>query len=143
VPSVTANLAHQCRLFSQKRTGDFTLPSRFVRAVAFSESVLPSQIGYGAILQAFHILNDFDIPKGVSRAHDKDEHGNVVADYTIWTSASDLKAERFHFRSYENSENPRGRSYEAGLGGKDIVTWSMKADEVVRIRDTVTIVTPE
>ncbi len=84
--------------------GDFTPPSRFVRAVAFSQSVLPSQTGYDAILQAFHILNDFDIPKGAARGRDKDEYGNIVADYTLWTSASDLKAKRFYFRSYENSQ---------------------------------------
>jgi hypothetical protein len=34
-----------------------------------------------------------------ARGRDKDEHGNVVADYTLWTSASDLKAKRFYFRS--------------------------------------------
>jgi len=37
--------------------GDFTPPSRFVRAVAFSTSVLPSKTGEEAVLQAFHILN--------------------------------------------------------------------------------------
>ena len=36
--------------------------------------------------------NAFDIPKGAAREHEKDEHGNVIADYTIWTSANDLKA---------------------------------------------------
>jgi choloylglycine hydrolase len=110
--------------------GDFTPPSRFVRAVAFSQSVLPSQTGYEAILQAFHILNDFDIPKGAARGRDKDEHGNIVADYTLWTSAIDLKAKRFYFRSFENSQI---RMVDlTKLDGKDIVTWSMKGDEVVK-----------
>jgi choloylglycine hydrolase len=112
--------------------GDFTPPSRFVRAVAFSQSVLPSQTGYDAILVAFHILNDFDIPKGSSRAPDKDEHGNVVADYTLWTSAIDLKAKRFYFRSYENSEIRMVDLMKQKLDGKGIVTWSMKGNEVVR-----------
>jgi len=35
--------------------GDFTPPSRFVRAVAFSQSVLPSETGNGAVLEAFYI----------------------------------------------------------------------------------------
>jgi choloylglycine hydrolase len=112
--------------------GDFTPPSRFVRAVAFSQSVLPSQTGYEAILQAFHILNNFDIPKGASRGPDKDEHGNVVADHTLWTSAIDLKAKRFYFRSYENSEIRMVDLTKQKLDGKDIVTWSMKSDEAVR-----------
>src|SRR5271169_5449930 len=84
--------------------GDFTPPSRFVRAVAFSQSVLPSQTGYEAILQAFHILNDFDIPKGAARDREKDAHGNILADYTLWTAASDLKAKRYYFRTYDNSQ---------------------------------------
>jgi choloylglycine hydrolase len=84
--------------------GDFTPPSRFVRAVAFSQSVMPSETGTNAILEAFHILNQFDIPKGAAREHEKDEHGNILADYTVWTSASDLKAKRFYFRIYENSQ---------------------------------------
>src|SRR5260221_3471151 len=75
--------------------GDFTPPSRFVRAVAFSQSVFTPKTGEDAVLEAFHVLNQFDIPKGAAREHEKDEHGNVLADYTIWTSASDLKAKRF------------------------------------------------
>jgi len=62
--------------------GDFTPPSRFVRAVAFSQSVLPSKTGNDAVLQAFKILNAFDIPKGAAREAEKDEHGNILADYT-------------------------------------------------------------
>ena len=47
--------------------GDFTPPSRFVRAVAFSHSVLQPKTGDDAVLEAFHILNNFDIPKGAAR----------------------------------------------------------------------------
>jgi choloylglycine hydrolase len=112
--------------------GDFTPPSRFVRAVAFSQSALPSQTGYEAILQAFHILDNFDIPKGSSRAPDKDEHGNVVADYTLWTSAIDLKAERFYFRTFENSQIRMVDLTKQKVDGKDIVTWSMKGGEEVK-----------
>ena len=47
--------------------GDFTPPSRFVRAVAFSQSALPVATAHEGVLQAFHILNQFDIPKGAAR----------------------------------------------------------------------------
>jgi choloylglycine hydrolase len=80
--------------------GDFTPPSRFVRAVAFSKSALPVETAREGILQAFHILNQFDIPKGAARGL---EHGKEVADYTLWTSASDLKDLRYYFRTYDNS----------------------------------------
>ena len=56
------------------------------------------------MLQAFHILNNFDIPQGAAREAHKDAHGNIVADYTLWTSACDLQAKRFYFRTYANSQ---------------------------------------
>ncbi len=111
--------------------GDFTPPSRFVRAVAFSSSVLPSQTGDEAVLQAFHILNNFDIPKGAARDRKKDSHGNIEADYTLWTSANDLKRKRFYFRTYENSEIRMVDLTKMNLDSKDIVTISMKGNEVI------------
>ncbi len=80
--------------------GDFTPPSRFVRAVAFSKSALPVKTARDGVLQVFHILNQFDIPKGAARGVD---HGKVVADYTLWTSAADLKNLRYHFRTFDDS----------------------------------------
>jgi choloylglycine hydrolase len=112
--------------------GDFTPPSRFVRAVAFSQSVLPSKTGNDAVLQAFHILNNFDIPKGAARDHEKDEHGNIVADYTTWTSASDLNAKRFYFRTFENSQIRMVDLMKMNIDAKDIATVSMKGEEVIK-----------
>jgi choloylglycine hydrolase len=112
--------------------GDFTPPSRFVRAVAFSHSVLPSMTGDDAVLQAFHILNQFDIPKGAAREHEKDQHGNILADYTIWTAASDLKAKRYYFRTYENSQIRVLDLMKMDLDAKDIVKISIKGDEVIK-----------
>jgi choloylglycine hydrolase len=112
--------------------GDFTPPSRFVRAVAFSQSVLPSKTGRDAVIQAFHILNQFDIPKGSARERDKDEHGNVVADYTLWTSAIDLKAKQYFFRTYDNSEIRMIDLMKMNLDAKDIVKLSIEGDEVIR-----------
>jgi choloylglycine hydrolase len=112
--------------------GDFTPPSRFVRAVAFTQSVFPSKTGDEAILEAFHILNQFDIPKGAARDNQKDAHGNVEADYTVWTSANDLKRKRFYFRTYDNSQIRMVDLMKMNLDARDIVTFSMKGDEVVK-----------
>ena len=113
--------------------GDFTPPSRFVRAVAFSQSVLPSKTGIDAVLQAFHILNNFDIPKGAAREQEKDDHGNIVADYTLWTSANDLKAKRFFFRTYQNSQIRMVDLTKMNLDAKDITKVSMQGDEVIKL----------
>jgi choloylglycine hydrolase len=112
--------------------GDFTPPSRFVRAAAFSQSVLPSATGDAAVLQAFRVLNQFDIPKGAAREHEKDAQGNIVADYTIWTSASDLKAKRYYFRTYENSQIRSVDLLKMNLDARDVVLISMKGNEVIK-----------
>lgn len=111
--------------------GDFTPPSRFVRAVAFSQSILKPETGRDAVLEAFHVLNQFDIPKGAARDSQKDSHGNIVADYTVWTSASDLKARRYYFRTYENSQIRMVDLMSMDVGGKDIVKLPTKGDEVI------------
>ncbi len=109
--------------------GDFTPPSRFVRAVAFSQSVLQPKTGDEAVLSAFHILNNFDIPRGSAREAKKDEHGNILADYTLWTAASDLKAKRFYFRTYDDSRIRMVDLMAMNLDAKDIVTFSMHGEE--------------
>ncbi len=77
--------------------GDFTPPSRFVRAVAFSQSAIPSDTAPEAVLQAFHILNNFDIPYGAVRDV---QGGHMHAESTTWTSAADLKNLRWYFKTY-------------------------------------------
>jgi choloylglycine hydrolase len=109
--------------------GDFTPPSRFVRAVAFSQSVPQPKNGDEAVLSAFHILNNFDIPRGSAREAEKDENGNVLADYTLWTAASDLKAKRYFFRTYDDSRIRMVDLKKMNLDAKDIVTFPMHGEE--------------
>jgi choloylglycine hydrolase len=112
--------------------GDFTPPSRFVRAVAFSQSVFQPKTGDEAVLEAFHVLNQFDIPKGAARDREKDANGNVQADYTLWTAASNLKTKQYHFRTYDNSQIRMVDLSKMNLDGKDITTISMKGPEVIK-----------
>lgn len=81
--------------------GDFTPPSRLVRAFAFTRFAEQVATAEDGVKQTFHLLNQFDIPKGAAREKDKDGPG--AADYTLWTSVSDLTNRRFYFRTYENS----------------------------------------
>ena len=84
--------------------GDFTPPSRFVRAVAFSQSVLPSKTGDDAVLEAFHILNQFDIPKGSAR----DTRRTRTATSWPTTRSGPRRAisrrSSYYFRTYDNSQ---------------------------------------
>jgi choloylglycine hydrolase len=108
--------------------GDFTPPSRFVRAVAFSKSALPVPTARDGVLQAFHILNQFDIPKGAARGM---EHGKEVADYTLWTSAADLKNLRYYFRTFDNSRIRMVDLKFTDLDAKEIRTISIQGKEEI------------
>ena len=79
--------------------GDFTPPSRFVRAAIFSQAATPNADAEDAVLSAFHILNQFDIPKGsvINAAI-----GQPTAEITEWTSVSDLKNLRWYFRTHQD-----------------------------------------
>ena len=81
--------------------GDFTPPSRFVRSAAFTASSIPLENAQRAIDQAFHLLNNFDLPKGAIRENQK---GKELIEYTLWTSAIDLSNKRFYFHTYENRD---------------------------------------
>ena len=104
-------------------------PSRFVRAVAFSQSVLEPQDWRRRGARRVSRPQQLRHPKGAAREAEKDEHGNILADYTLWTSASDLKAKRFYFRTYEDSRIRMVDLTKMNLDAKDIVTFSMQGEE--------------
>jgi choloylglycine hydrolase len=79
--------------------GDFSPPSRFVRAAVFSATAIPETNAERGIFQVFHILNNFDIPVGVAR----EEHDGVLyTDYTMLTAARDPQALKYYWKSYED-----------------------------------------
>ncbi len=79
--------------------GDFTPPSRFVRAAIYTITALPVKSENEAVFQAFHILNQFDIPIGVARTV---ENGKIYSDYTQATTVRDPNNLKFYFRTYED-----------------------------------------
>jgi choloylglycine hydrolase len=79
--------------------GDATPPSRFVRAVAYSQSAIPAESAKDAVLQAFHILNAFDIPVGVVR---EEHEGDLHTDYTVWSSVANLRDLTWSFKTYKD-----------------------------------------
>ncbi len=77
--------------------GDFTPPSRFVRAVAFQAAASKPATAGDAVQQVFHILNNFDIPVGAVRDV---VDGKAIDEWTLWTSAEDLTNDVFYFRTF-------------------------------------------
>ncbi|WP_161596774.1 linear amide C-N hydrolase [Chitinophaga vietnamensis] len=107
--------------------GDFTPPSRFVRAVAFTTSSVQVDNAEAAVDQAFHILDNFDIPKGASRTADKRE-----TEYTLWTSANDLQNKRFYFHTADNRQLQMIDLMKMNLNGRNVLYFSMDEPQAVR-----------
>lgn len=79
--------------------GDFTPPSRFVRAAVFGAAAIPSATHEKAVMQLFHILNQFDIPVGASR---EEQNGVTYTDYTMLTVVRDPQTLKFYFKTYDD-----------------------------------------
>ena len=81
--------------------GDMTPPSRFVRAAFFQATAPKMDTAEKTVTQAFHILNNFDIPTGIQFAE-----GQEVPDIpsaTQWTVATDIVGRRIYYRTMHNS----------------------------------------
>ena len=53
--------------------GDFTPPSRFVRAVAWSQTARPLEKSREAVYELFRILDNFNVPLGAAEGSDSEE----------------------------------------------------------------------
>ena len=78
--------------------GDFTPPSRFVRAAFFRNTAPQRATGIETVLEAFHLLNNFDVPIAIENPS---EHNLPSA--TQWTSAIDLSSRTVYYRTAYNS----------------------------------------
>ena len=81
--------------------GDMTPPSRFVRAAFFQSTAPRLEKTEQTIVQAFHLLNNFDIPVGIQFGD-----SDLVADMpsaTQITIATDLSNHRLYYRTMYNS----------------------------------------
>lgn len=81
--------------------GDVTPPSRFVRAFFYLHSAPVPADARAGMMQAFHILNNFDIPIGSEFSP-----GETIPDLpsaTQWTSVSDLTNKIFYYKTMHNN----------------------------------------
>lgn len=81
--------------------GDFTSPSRFVRATFYQTASPVWETGFETVVQAFHILNNFDIPIGIQ--HAKADIPKGLPSATQFTAATDQTAMKLYYRTAWNS----------------------------------------
>jgi|688.fasta_scaffold79236_5 choloylglycine hydrolase len=97
--------------------GDFTPPSRFVRAALFSHWATPAKTASETVNLGFHVLNGFDIFEGAITSNTADQTANtkgfldskgpakiVSTDTTEWTISHDRTNRRMYVRTYEGLE---------------------------------------
>ena len=108
--------------------GDFSPPSRFVRAALFSGNAIPSANAAEGINHVFHVLNNFDIPKGVARAN---QDGTITADYTQVTTARDPQNLRFYYKTYDDQTIRVIDMKELDLDAKEIMKFAVVSNQPV------------
>ena len=80
--------------------GDVTPVSRFVRAVAFTETLIPPKDIEAGVNEAARILNNFDISRGLVREGESSE--NYHLNFTQWTTIGDIKNKRYFWWTEHN-----------------------------------------
>lgn len=83
--------------------GDFTPPSRFVRATAFSQSARPTETSGETVYELFRILDNFNVGVGAAEGSDA-SHGdkNKLRSATLWTTAWDIKNNTLYYHTQHN-----------------------------------------
>ncbi|MDK9764703.1 choloylglycine hydrolase family protein [Vibrio sp. D420a] len=83
--------------------GDFTPPSRFVRAVAFSQNARPTETSSETVYELFRILDGFNLGAGAAEGSGL---GNAdtesLRSATLWTTASDMQNKVFYYHTQHN-----------------------------------------
>jgi choloylglycine hydrolase len=80
--------------------GDFTPPSRFIRAAAFTASARPLKTSHEAVFEAFRILDSFNIPAGTTAPREK--IATDITGATQITTAADLQERVLYFHTMSN-----------------------------------------
>jgi choloylglycine hydrolase len=104
--------------------GDFTPPSRFIRAAFLSQCAQKPITSDEAINTAFHVLNSFDIVRGLVIDPTNSANPN---EQTQWTSASDLKNLRFFIKTYDNPKIKMVDLKKVDLTSAKVITYDISA----------------
>ena len=78
--------------------GDFTPPSRFVRAAFFRNTAPQRADGEATVLESFHILNNFDVPIASENPQEL-----TLPSATQWTSSIDLTNRKVYYKTAYNN----------------------------------------
>jgi choloylglycine hydrolase len=108
--------------------GDNTPPSRFIRAVTWTQTSRPLENATETVYEAFRILDNFNLPLGPDGAEGAG-HGNndnLMRSSTIWTTVWNLKDLTLNFHTQHNR---RVRRLDIS-----IIDFSKMGDKIMHIQ---------
>jgi len=83
--------------------GDFTPPSRFVRAFTFTKTARPLPDGAEAVYELFRILDNFNLPLGSAEGAGA-ERLKGLRSSTAWTSGYDLANRKLYYHTQHDRQ---------------------------------------
>ncbi len=115
--------------------GDFTPPSRFVRATAFAKSARPTDTGAETMVELFRILDNFNVPLGAAEG-EGDVKTRGMRSSTIWTTAYDTKNLVLQYHTQHNRRVRQVDFKKIDFGKpKDLVRLPLDKDKKQDIED--------
>lgn len=108
--------------------GDFTPPSRFIRATVFSATANPAATATDGVFSGFHLLNNFDIPVGAVRAN---AGGSSEMDQTLFTAMRDPQNLRIYYKTYDDQTIRMVDLKKFDLDAKEVKRLPTKGDQTV------------
>ena len=82
--------------------GDYTPPSRFVRAVAWTQTARPTETSAETVYEAFRILDNFNLPLGAAEGSGSPSMTDGMRSSTIWTTVWDLTQRVLYYHTQHN-----------------------------------------
>lgn len=104
--------------------GDFTPPSRFIRAVAFTQTARKLSDGDEAVYEVLRIMDNFNLPLGAAEGSDQNADPKLLEGMrssTIWTSAADTKNLNFYYHTQHNRKLRMVPLKKIDFSGKKII----------------------
>ena len=99
--------------------GDFSSPSRFVKAAFVKLHSHCDQKGEAGVTHFFHLLDSVAMPRGSVRVRgDQDE-------ITRYSCCRDLDTATYYYSTYENRQITAVHLYHEELNGKDLITYPL------------------
>jgi choloylglycine hydrolase len=111
--------------------GDFSPPSRFLRAAFFRNTAPAAETPVKAVEQAFQILSNFDIPIGTVFAPADRASMPAMPSATHWTAVSDPNELKFYFTTMNDRRVKVVELRRVDFDGDSIKTYPIDAGRFV------------